>query len=302
MPAPVLTGKILQITSAKTLIDVQHGLKFARSPRWVRHMLLILDAHDASIKSAALDGAVNKIRTLPFVPGSFSVKPNGELVVGDAWRRKIYRLAAADLNQIADLSAVTGTCLSECVTDNCGGMYVGDVGFDFQDPSVDPAPNGAVIYINSSGKSSVVAGDLFFPCGMIVTKDNSTLIVAEALAHRLTSFKIKRDGSLQDRRVWAQLEDDVRPNGICLDSDGAIWVAGAGRCALRVLRYGEISHRVTTQQPVFANVLGGPERRHLFMCTSLSQDPVITRRDPSATIDVAEVACPGVNTALAYES
>jgi sugar lactone lactonase YvrE len=194
---------------------------------------------------------------------------------------------------MADLSNVAGFCLSDGIVDCHGGMYVADVGFDFLDPFVDPVPNGVIVHIRADGDSSVVAGNLFSPNGMIITPDNSTLIVAETLGHRLTAFQIGNDGSLRNRRVWAQFQDEVKPDGICLDREGAIWAAGSHPCALRVKEGGEIDHRVTTKRPVFATMLGGPERRHLFICTSASHDPVMTRRAPTATIDVAEVGIPG---------
>ncbi len=93
--------------------------------------------------------------------------------------------------------------------------------------------------------------------------------------------------------LFAQFEDEVKPDGICLDHDGAIWGAGTGKMALRVREGGEIDHQVKTKQPVFATMLGGPEQKHLFLCTSASQDPVITRRVSSATIDIVEVETPG---------
>lgn len=283
----------MRSTSANTLVDAQGGLKFAKSPRWFRQKLLFLDIHDRCIKSADLNGTVQTVRTLPYVPGGFGVVADGGLIVGDALHRKIYRWASASPKQIADVGNVARFCLSDGIVDSRGGMYVGDVGFDFLDPLVDPVSNGVIVHISADGKSSIVAGNLFFPNGMIITPDNSTLIVAETLGHRLTAFEIENDGSLQKRRVWAQFQDEVRPDGICLDREGAVWVAGTGPWALRVREGGEIDHQITTKQPVFATMLGGPERRHLFMCTSASYDPVITRRASSATIDIAEVEIPG---------
>ena len=93
----------------------------------------------------------------------------------------------------------------------------------------------------------------------------------------------------QCRRLWAQFLNDVNPAGICLDPTGGIWVAGSGPCALHVSEGGEIDHRITTKRPVFDTVLGGAELKHLFMCTSASNDPVIPRQFANATIDVAEV-------------
>jgi len=291
-------GVPLQSTSAKTLINAQSGLKFVKGPRWIGQKLLFLDIHDRSIKSADLNGTVQIVGKLPFVPGGFGVLADGGLIVGDASRRKIYRWTSADPELIADIGNVAGFCLSGGIVDSRGGMYVGDVGFDYLNPLVDPVPSGLIVHINADGKSSVVARDLFFPNGMVITPDNSTFIVAETLGHRITAFEIEKDGSLQNRRVWAQFQDEIKPDGICMDREGAIWVAGTGTCALRVREGGEIDHQITTKQPVFATMLGGPERRHLFMCTSASQDPVITRRVPSATIDVAEVNIPGSEAAL----
>ena len=288
-----LAGDPLQSTPARTLVDVHSGLKFAKSPRWTGQELLFLDVHDRSIKSADLKGNVRTIRNLPYVPGGLGALANGELLVGDAWHRKIYRWGMSGSKMIADLSDVAGYCLSDGIVDGRGGMYVGDAGFDFLDPLMDRVPNGVIVYVKADGNSSVVAADLFFPNGMIITPDNGTLIVAETLAHRLIAFEIENDGSLHSRRVWAQFEDDVKPDGICLDYEGAIWVAGAGQCALRVREGGEVDQQITTKRPVFATMLGGPERSHLFMCTAESSDPVITSRTGSATIDIAEVDTPG---------
>ena len=108
------------------------------------------------------------------------------------------------------------------------------------------------------------------------------------------TFDIGEDGSLGNRRVWAQLPDDVNPDGICLDGEGAIWAATTTPRAVRILEGGQIVDEVVTIKPVFAVMLGGPECKHLFLCTSASSDPVITRRTPSATIAIATINVAGV--------
>lgn len=283
----------MQSTFAKTLVDNQSGLKFANSPTWVGSKLLFLDIHDRCIKSADLHGTVRRVTDLPYLPASLGVLANGELVAGDAWRRKLCLLASAGPEEMADLSNIAGCCLSNGIAAGRAGIYVGDVGFNYLDPLVNPVADGVIIHVSAKGEPSVVAEDLFSPSGMIVTPDCRTLIVAETLAHKLTAFGIKKDGSLGNRRVWARFQDDVRPEGVCLDRAGAIWAAGAGPWALHVREGGEIDHRISTVRPVYATTLGGPERRHLFMCTSGSSDPVITRRAADATIDIAEVETPG---------
>ena len=255
---------------------------------------MFLDIHDRSIKSADLNGNIRTVDTLPFLPGGFGLESDGGFIIVDALRRKIVRWESTGPIQIADLSSAARFCLGDSIVASQGSLYVGDVGFDFLDPLIDPVPDGVIVHVAANGKSRVVAENLFFPTGMIITADNKTLIVAEALRHCLTAFEIVDDGSLKNRRVWAQLQDDVKPDGICLDRDGAIWVAGTGLSALRVKEGGEIEYEVTTERPVYAAMLGGPERKHLFMCTSASNDPVITRQMPGATIDIAEVEIPGL--------
>jgi len=287
-------GSPLRSTPAHALFDVHSGLKFAKSPRWTGQELVFLDIHDRSIKSVDLQGKVRTVRNLSYLPGALDTLADGELLVGDAWHRKIYRCGMTSSKMLADLSDVARYCLSDGIVDRRGGMYVGDAGFDFLNPLEDPVPNGVIVYVTADGNVSVVATDLFFPNGMIVTQENETLIVAETLAHRLLAFDIGNDGSLHNRRVWAQLEDNVKPDGICLDSEGAVWVAGTGLRALHVREGGEVIQRITTKRPVFSTMLGGPERRHLFLCTADSNDPVITSRTAGATIEIAKVETPGV--------
>ncbi len=273
---------------SRTLVGVGDGLKFAKSPQWFDRRLLFLDAHDRSVKSTDLLGDVQTVVKLPFRPAGFLVRKDGRMIVADALRGKVYECKSDKLKLASDLSDVFGFCLGECVIDNCGGIYICDVGFDVLNPLVDPVPKGAIIYLRAGGPSSVVAEGLFLPGGLLITPDNKTLIVAENLSHRLTAFDIRPDGFLHKRRVWAQFGPDVRPDGICFDNESAVWVAATGRRALHVREGGEIDREIKTPQPVYAVALGGPERKHLFMCTSASNDPVITRRNPGATIDIVD--------------
>ena len=168
------------------------------------------------------------------------------------------------------------------------------MGFDFLNPLIDPVCDGIIVHIEKGGRASLVAEDLFFPNGMVITPDERTLIVAETLGHILTAFDIGNDGSLGNRRVWADLPDDVNPYGICLDGDGAIWAATTTPRALRILEGGQIVDEVEAERPVFVVTLCGPQCKHLFLCTSASCDPIITRRTPSATIETATVIVSGV--------
>jgi sugar lactone lactonase YvrE len=141
-----------------------------------------------------------------------------------------------------------------------------------------------------------VANELAFPNGMVVTQDNGTLVVGESFAARLTAFDIEDDGSLSNRRVWA---DGVGPDGICLDADGCIWASSGNMAndAARIREGGEVLERIELGRPCFATMLGGPDRRTLFMLTAdwrgtEQVESVIEAR--TGQVLVAEAPAPGV--------
>ncbi len=261
--------------TGRTLIDKTRGLRFTESPRWHDGKLWFLDIHDKRIKTADLDGHVETAVDLPFIPNAFGFRRDGSLLVGDAMQRQIHRWDGKALEPLADLSGITTFCLSDGIV-------------DAQDRCV-------IACVEPDGRARVVADGLHFPNGMAITPDGKTLIVGETMGHRLTAFDIQADGSLAHRRVYAQLPGDVSPDGIALDAEGAVWLANPeGQFgALRVREGGEIVERVELDTECYAVMLGGPERRHLFICGSDSHDPAQIARTPSATLRVVEVEVPG---------
>ena len=278
-----------------TLADSTTGLKFTESPRWYGGKLWFIDIHDKRIKTVGLTGSVATVLELPFIPNGFGLTPEGTIVVGDAFQRQIYRLEGSALQQAADISDLTTFCLSDGIVDAEGRLYVGDIGYNFLDPAAKPAETCVIVLVGRDGQASVVADKLFFPNGMVITPDGQTLIVGETLGHRLTAFDIQKDGSLSNRRVWAQLPSSVGPDGICLDAEGAVWCANPeGKdSVVRVREGGEITDRIKVDAHAYAVMLGGPERRRLFISTSASHDPAEIQRSPSASIQVVEVDVPG---------
>ena len=281
--------------ASRTLIDNTHGLKFTESPRWHDGKLWFLDIHDQRIKTADLDGRLETVLALPFKPNGFGLRRDGSLLLGDAFRRQIHRWDGSSLQPVADLSGITTFCLSDGIVDAHDRMYVGDIGYNFLDRTLSPVDTCVIACVQPDGRAAVVADGLHFPNGMVISPDGRTLIVAECMGHRLTAFDILPDGSLANRRVYAPLPDDVHPDGIALDVEGAVWLANPdGRPAvLRVREGGEIADRIELDTHAYAVMLGGPQRRHLFISASDSHDPAEIARSPSATLRVVEVEVPG---------
>ena len=168
----------------------------------------------------------------------------------------------------ADLSHVSPYGWSELTVDGCGNAYVNSLNFDFADFGevlASGAAPGKIALVTTDGTAREVADGLAFPNGMAVTADNATLIVAESFAARLTAFDIAADGSLSNRRVWA----DVTGDGICIDAEGAVWCSAVGaddgHVVVRVREGGEVLDRIEIDRPCYACMLGGEDGRTLFM-------------------------------------
>jgi sugar lactone lactonase YvrE len=168
----------------------------------------------------------------------------------------------------ADLSHISPHGWSEITVDGRGNIYVNTINFDwadFNDLLAGGEAPGKIAFVTPDGEAREVADDLAFPNGMVVTADNATLIVAESFARRLTAFDIAADGSLTNRRVWA----DVTGDGICLDAEGAVWCSDVGpdegSVCLRVRERGEVLDRIELDRPCYACMLGGDDGRTLFM-------------------------------------
>jgi sugar lactone lactonase YvrE len=192
---------------------------------------------------------------------------------------------------VADLSALSIFHCNDMVVSADGRAYVGSFGFDL-DRGERPRPANIVV-VEPGGEARIAADEMQFPNGSVITPDGGTLIVGETVAGRLTAFTIAPDGSLTDRRVWAQL-DGALPDGICLDEEGAVWIACplSKRC-LRVREGGEVLDEIATEQAAFACMLGGDDRRTLYICTSELGAAADTEKSRPGRIRAQRVAVPG---------
>jgi len=260
-----------------TLVD---GLHFGEGPRWHQGKLWFSDFYDHAVKTVTLDGTLEVKLTVEGQPSGLGWMPDGRLLVVSMTDRLLLRLEHDSLVVHADLSEVATFHCNDMVVDARGRAYVGNFGFDL-DAAVSSgdfagalaAYEGASIArVDPDGSVHVAATGMRFPNGTVITPDGATMVVGESLGRRLTAFDVAPDGSLSNQRVWAAL-DDVVPDGICLDAEGAIWVADAGspRC-VRVREGGEVLQDVATGQTCYACMLGGPDGRTLFMVTAEFSD------------------------------
>ena len=247
-----------EVLEAQVLLS---GLVIGESPRWHDGRLWFAHWGTGEIVAVDLEGNSEVVGEGPAGLGwSIDWLPDGRmLVTGEGLKR---REPDGTMVPHADLNGLGVGRFNELVVDGRGNGYVNG-GATFE-PGEGEAP-GIIALITPDGCVRQVADGIAFPNGMAVTPDNSTLIVAESFAARLTAFDIGGDGGLSNRRAWA---DGVGPDGICIDAEGAVWtgVGGFGDNLVgRVRDGGEVLERVRVGMPCFACMLGGDDGRTLFM-------------------------------------
>jgi sugar lactone lactonase YvrE len=281
------------MTTSRSTTVVLDGLCFPEGPRWHEGRLFFSDQHDHRVVAMDPQGNAETVVEVPNQPSGIGWLPDGRMLVVSMLDRRILRLEDGALVEHADLSAFARAACNDMVVDTHGRAYVGHFGFDMY--GGESPKDASLLLAEPDGSVRVAAEPLQFPNGTVITPDGRTLIVGESMNGRLTAFTIAADGSLGDRRQFAQLPGAV-PDGICLDADGAVWSACpfTGRC-LRVADGGELLDEVkTTYDSAFACMLGGDDRRTLYICTAPGHVPEEARRARGGRIEAVEVDIRGV--------
>jgi sugar lactone lactonase YvrE len=286
------------VLSRKTNIFLE-GLGFPEAPRWHGNRLWFSDFRTRKVMAVDLDGKTELIVELDDQPSGLGWLPDGSLLIVSMIHRMVLKLAKGTLSKYSDLSDLATFTCNDMVVDHRGYAYVGNFGAPIETPA---AKLAEIILVQPDGSSQVVAKDMVFPNGSVITPDEKTYIVGETYAARLSAFDIQPDGALSNRRVWAQFDDlgivtnrkilmnRVLPDGICLDEEGAIWVASPNNRSevIRVVEGGEILDRITVETFPYACMLGGEDRKTLFVLTS-----DLNKRGLVGRIETVRVDIPG---------
>jgi sugar lactone lactonase YvrE len=277
------------MSSQRLIVD---GLKFAEAPRWHQGRLWFSDVHDFKLKAVTPEGVLSIIAAFPSRPSGLGILPDGRLLMATALDGKLWTVTTdGAVTEAADLSHLITGLLNDMVVDGFGRAFVGDTGFKMG-PGVAPRP-GRVVFWKEGQSPRVVAEDVTFPNGCIVTPDGTRYLVAETLANRISSFALSSDGSLSDRQVFAEL--DSSPDGMCLDTENGIWVGLPLKGEfIYIGADGRIVKRMRAMAPFAVTcALGGPQRRTLFLCSAETDLQRLGRGESSARIDACSVAVGG---------
>jgi sugar lactone lactonase YvrE len=277
--------------SPRKLSVLATGLAFGEGPRWHERRLWLSDMHANRVVTVDEDGRVDRVVRVAGRPSGLGWLPDGRMLVVSMEDRKLLRYDGRSLETHADLSDLASHEINDLVVDERGRAYVSQFGFDLHHQG--QFAKTEILVVEPDGRARAAAGELAFPNGMVITPNGRTLVVGESFAARLTAFDVAEDGSLSGRRVFAKLEG-ATPDGICLDAEGCIWMASPpSRECLRVREGGEVVERIPTETQAIACMLGGPDRRTLFVLTAESTDPDECVKRKSARVETARVDVPG---------
>jgi len=285
----------------RKLETLMKGLTFGEGPRWHENKFYFSDFYSHKVYSLDLSGKHEVIVEIPNQPSGLGWTPDGTMLIVSMKDRKLMSFNDGLLTERADLTELSGFHCNDMVVDIDGNAFIGNFGFNTYDGEEIKPTN--LILVRPGEEPVLAADNLFFPNGTVITPDNKTLIVGETYAARLTAFDKSEDGSLSNRRIWADLKENAEeglvplPDGMCLDEEGAIWVASPSTAeVIRVHEGGNISERIPVETNAFACMLGGEDGKTLFICTSNGSgvDPDAALREKSGKIEIVKVDVPGV--------
>ena len=268
------------------------GGRYFEGPRCQAGRLWFVDCMARTLLSLDATGAREQHATFADdTPCGLGILPDGALVVLTMHRRRLMTYSDGRLSLYADLSGVAAGTIDDMIVDGLGRAYVGDLGFKFPPPP-DRGPVGRIILVMPDGSTRVVAEGLRFPNGIAVSADHKRLVVAEMDGNCLAEYEIEADGGLSFRRRFASMKS---PDGICLDHEGAVWVASFEEDAfIRVDHSGREVQRIEVAgRRALACVLGGPQRRTLFCLSAATSYEELRQGRSSARIDAVELDVQG---------
>jgi sugar lactone lactonase YvrE len=263
------------------------GIGLGESPRWHEGRLWFADWIAQELIALDLEGNSEVMANVPSLPFSIDWLPDGPMLITSG-RNLLHMASDGSLETRADLGGLSEYGWNEIVVDGRGNTYVNNICFDFMN-GAEFAP-GIIALVTPDGSVRQVADGIAFPNGMVVTPDDSTLIVAESFAGRLSAFDIAADGGLSNRRVWAELGEGG--DGICMDAEGAVWTPAMKGC-MRVREGGEVLERIELDRFCFACMLGGADGKTLFMMAAEWNGPENVGKGPrTGKVLTAEAPAP----------
>jgi len=266
---------------------------FGEAPRWREGKLWFSDIRGHRVKTVDLSGLVETILETDFEPSGLGWLLDGSMVVVSMIDHCVMRYDGEALTKLADVSHLSGGKLNDMVVDQFGHIYMSNLGYDYEKGEERVTTN--IVRVDADGSSQAATPGVLCPNGMAITADGKTLIVGQSASAEVLGFDLAKDGTVSNRQVYAELPEGRIADGICVDAEGAVWVASPiTKEFVRIKKGGEVTDIISTgERHAIACMLGGEDRKTLFCMTSagihLSASPEVLE----GAIEIATVDVPG---------
>jgi sugar lactone lactonase YvrE len=271
---------------------VVEDVSFPEAPRWHEGALWFSDMLAKRVCRLDGDGTVATVAAFDEMPGGLGFLPDGTPIVVGMESARLYAIRDGAPTVHAELSGVAAGHLDDMAVAPDGTAYAGGVGV--MAPGA-PPDGGSIVRVTPGGEMTVEASGVAFPNGAAFTADGRTLLVNETFGQRVLAFDVEADGTLTNRRSWAELPG-LHPDGLCLDAAGAAWVGCYSENRfVRVLRGGAITDTIPAGTRWATGVeLGGDDGRTLFMMSADTDLRRFFAGDAAGRIDTVQVDVPSV--------
>lgn len=264
-----------------TIQPLANGFCFGEGARWFEGLVWFSDMLGEAVHTVTLHGEMSTLPLPGHAPSGLGFRPDGTLLIASTQRRQVLAYDGESVSTLADLADLVPADLGDMVVDSAGRAYIGSQARD----------GGVIVRLDLDDRVSVVAEDLSFPNGMVITPDGS-FVVAESTARRLSAFTVDDDGALRGRRLFADGLDGP-PDGLAVDADGGVWAAMTLAHAFERITEDGVTDRIDmTGRTAISCALGGPEGRTLFLLSSTDAYPERLLGTKLSTLDVVDVDIP----------
>lgn len=286
------------------------GGTFFEGPRWHGGRWWVSDFYTDGGRILAVEpqGAIERVIPLE-QPSGLGWLPSGDLLAVSMTAHRLFRIDGdGEASEYADLSGLSRGEANDMCVDAEGRAWVDSFGYDLY--AGEQARGATLIRVDPDGSVHAAAEGLHFPNSIMIPPPGDTLIVAETIAARLTAFTIGADGTLSDRRVYAQIaptpplaEIDAGytkvgygPDGCTLDAEGCVWAGNSlGTWIARIAPGGEILERLPSPEEgcaIYAAMLGGADGRDLLLCVAPDWRLGMGDNEPRASLHLTRVEVP----------
>jgi gluconolactonase len=155
---------------------------------------------------------------------------------------------------------------NDVLMDANGGIYITDPG----PRPVVPGRTAYVYYLPAGAKEPIVIDDqIARPNGVTLTRDGKTLIVNDTLGPTVYAYDVQPDGSVKNKRTFAQLRDipegkESGADGMALDREDRVYVTTVAGVQVFDAAGKYLGTIKVPRQPANAG-FAGPDKRVLYI-------------------------------------